>query len=73
MRESQFGKWHVSVLGEMSYDNGRYFIDSNRLKNDDWIIHLQSKGWIDWNEFIPAYLQALQNAKIQIIKIKTFY
>jgi len=67
-----FGKWTVAKSGYMVYDNW-YDIDEKRLSEDDWIYHLFSKGWIDWNEFMPAYFQALSNAKIQFVNIRIFY
>lgn len=72
-QEANFGKWHVSIIGDMTYDNGRYFIDKDRLIEDDWVAHLFEKAWIDWNEFIPAYFQALKNANIQFVNVKVFY
>lgn len=69
----QIGKWDVSLNGDLEYDNGRYFIESERLTNDDWIAHLFEKGWIDFNEFLPAYFQALKNIGSQYVKIKVFY
>jgi len=69
-----FGKWHVSNNGDMEYDNGRYFIEGTRLTETDWIYHLlTSKSWIDWNEFIPAYFQALKNINKEFVKIRIFY
>jgi hypothetical protein len=71
---TDFGKWHVSKNGDMEYDNGRYFIEASRISEDNWILHmLDSKGWIDYNEFIPAYFQALKNINKQFIKIKICY
>ena len=29
-------------------------IGANRLRNDDWILHLLEKSWVDMNDFIPA-------------------
>lgn len=67
------GKWKVSKKGDMTYDNGRYYIERDKLKEDDWIIHLMQKGWIDYNEFIPAYFQALKNIGEQFINVKIHY
>lgn len=72
-QESTFGKWHVSMSGEMTYNNGKYFIESSRLDKENWIAHLFEKGGIDWNEFIPAYFQALKNAGIQRKNMLIFY
>lgn len=68
-----FGKWKVSITGDMIYDDGKYAINDNQLRSDDWILHLFEKKWIDWNEFIPAYFQALRNAGIQKTEIRIFY
>lgn len=67
------GKWIVTFQGDMEYKNGAYFISADRLKEPDWIPHLAGKNWIDWNEFIPAYLQACENAGIQFVGIRTFW
>jgi len=69
----QFGKWSVSLEGDLSFDNGRYEIYSNQLKEKFWIAHLFSKNFIDWNEFIPAYFQGLKNAGIQNIEMLVYY
>jgi hypothetical protein len=72
-QESKFGRWHVYEHGEMSFDNGRYGISEDRLHEDDWIAHLFEKGWIDWNEFLPAYFQALKNVGMKHQRIRIFY
>lgn len=65
------GFWTVDLDGSLTYDD-YYHIDVSQLKDEDWILHLASKGWIDWNEFIPAYFQALYNADIDTIKLRVF-
>jgi hypothetical protein len=69
--EKKFGNWVVLKTGDMTYDNNRYDISSDQLNEEDWILHLLKKEWIDWNEFIPAYFYALSKAgiKSQIITI----
>ena len=67
-----FGKWVVSKNGDMCHDN-KYDIISSRLTEENWIIHLSEKVWINWNEFIPAYLQALRNANIKKVTILSDY
>jgi hypothetical protein len=69
-QHKQFGKWTVYRDGTMDYDNGRYDIAADRLTEEDWIYHLHSKGWIDWNEFIPAYFQALAIQGVRELKIR---
>ena len=65
-----FGKWVVSSNGDLDYDN-RYFIDHTRL-DEDWIQHLMEKGWINFNDFIPAYIEALYRANKTEITIKLY-
>lgn len=70
--ESQFGEWYVSKAGDMTY-KGHYHIMAYRLTEEDWIAHLSEKNWINWNDFIPAYMQALKNAGIQFVNIRVHY
>jgi hypothetical protein len=72
-RDLQIGKWDVKKNGDMEYDGGRYHIDAERLTEDNWILHLSEKGWIDFNEFIPAYFQALKNIGKEFVNVRVFY
>ena len=67
-----FGDWKVYNNGDMVYRDGQYEIAGARLK-EQWITHLISKRWIDYNEFIPAYLQACYNAEINKVDILIDY
>lgn len=69
----EFGEWKVDQEGNMSFRNGRYDIDRGSLKDDDWFCHLFEKGWINWNEFVPAYFTACKINKIENVKIRIFY
>ena len=75
IREAKtFGKWDVSLEGDLIYDNGRYPIYSDQVASENnWIAHLFEKGWIDWNDFIPAYFQALKNLGIQKKEMLIYY
>jgi len=66
-----FGKWIVDDKG-LEYDN-RYFIEKEVIGDKDWMLHLSEKGWINWNDFIPAFLFACKLYGKQKIQIKTFY
>jgi hypothetical protein len=48
------------------------YIEKSRLKEEDWIIHELTKDWFSYDTFIPAYLQALKNAKVRL-QIKVSY
>ena len=66
------GKWSVDIKGNICFDN-YYEIDCGRLTEDNWIIHLMMKDWFDFNQFMPIYFQALYNAGIKNVSIKTAY
>lgn len=54
------------------FDNGAtYELESDSIKDNDWIAHLQSKGWCDFNDFIPIYFQWLRMNGIKSIEILT--
>ena len=57
----------------MDFNNGEYVIEHDRVSEEDWIAHLFTKQWNNWNDFIPAYFQALKNKGVQNISIITFY
>lgn len=67
-----FGDWVVDKEGNLDCPKASYFIDSNRLKEKDWISHIMSKGWVDLNTFIPAYWTALMHKKIEKITIEIY-
>jgi hypothetical protein len=68
-----FGKWKVYQNGDIDFDNGYYFIDGSRLQDEDWIYHLLEKNWVNMNDFLPAYFQALKNIDIELIQVRSFY
>jgi hypothetical protein len=68
----EFGRWKVDKNGNMEF-NCRYYIGNDRLKEDDWVSHLFEKGWIDWNEFIPAFFTACKINKIEHVTLRVFY
>ena len=71
-RVETFGDWKVYENGDMVYRDGQYEIAGARLR-EQWITHLLSKVWIDYNDFIPAYLQACYNAEINKVEILINY
>jgi len=70
--EGVFGKWTVSEKGEMSFDNW-YDISAEDLADPDWILHLSAKSWVNFNDFIPAYLQALSNKGTLYLVVQVRY
>ena len=65
--------WQLSERGDMCFHNSRYYIDADRLKESDWIIHLMGKVWFDANTFLPAYFEACRRAGIKKVTITTIY
>ena len=71
--KNDFGGWHVYPDGSLEYTERGYLIEADRLREDDWILHLLTKRWVDMNDFIPAYFQAMRNAGIQHANIRFYY
>lgn len=64
--------WKIAEDGTLLDQDGHdYDIEGERLTEDDWILHLSGKGWIDLNTFIPAYFEALAKRGIKELTIKT--
>jgi hypothetical protein len=72
-QRSVFGDWKVSKSGDMSYKKGIYNIYDYQLTQNDWIVHMLEKEWVNWNDFMPAYFQACKNAGIQNKTELVFY
>lgn len=73
MEERTYKDWTVSPAGDLTYEPRAYTITADRLDEDDWFLHMMEKGWCDMNEFVPAYFQAMRNAGINSVEIKTQY
>lgn len=53
--------WEVERNGTMvSKVRPYYIISSDMLTEQDWIVHMLAKEWVDMNTFIPAYFYALK-------------
>ena len=64
-------KWQIENGGDLV--NNDYVIERERLDEDDWILHMLSKGWCDMNDFIPRYFEALESKGIKGLKIRIVY
>ena len=64
--------WCFVEGGSIYYPPSDYLIPVIDL-DEDWILHLCSKGWFDLNDFIPIYFEALKRAGHKTIQIKTQY
>ena len=64
--------WAVNADGDL-IGWGYYFIDCNRLAEEDWFIHMMSKVQFDASTFMPAYIEACKRANIQKVTMKMFY
>ena len=73
--QRKFGSWTIEENGDLIHTNG-YYILKNNLADSNWISHMSKKTmywrWIDLNEFIPAYIQALKFLEIEKIEIDIF-
>lgn len=64
--------WFVSVRGGMLHMSG-YYIEPERLDEEDWVLHLQEKCWFDANTFLPAYFFANTLQGRRVVSVQTTY
>ena len=72
-RAATFGTWHADLNGDLSCQSRDYVISSNELTGTNWTQHLLGKKWINFNDFIPAYYQALVNANVKKITLDIYH
>ncbi len=65
--------WIITPEGDLLHPSNDYIIEADRLEEDDWVLHLMTKGWMDFNTFLPVYFKALKNRGIKKLLIKTTY
>lgn len=70
---AEFGRWEVSTNGNLKHSDPDYLIESARIKEKDWLLHMMEKSWIDLNTFVPAFLQASKNIGLNYISQKIHY
>lgn len=71
--QKTFGKWLVYEHGDMMYDDALFIPAEKILKEDTWLIHMMIYEWIDFNDFIPAYLQACKNTGKKRVLVRTYF
>ena len=70
--EKRFGKWIAYSSGSL-YHEHNMFIPEDKILDDTWLIHMMTFEWIDFNTFIPAYLQACKNAGRKRVTVRTYF
>lgn len=65
--------WYLSPQGDMCNKFSDYFIEADRLDEDDWFLHCMHKRWFDGNTFLPAYYEACKRAGIQEVTMRMYY
>ena len=53
-------------------DGWEVLINRERLAEDDWISHLNTKGYLDFGEFVVAYLKACERANIKMLEVRLY-
>lgn len=72
MKERKF-EWKVCPNGGLECNEAGYDISPRQLVKDDWLImHMMEKTWVDMNEFLPAYFQAMGILGLQERTIRFF-
>lgn len=64
--------WFLSPEGDM-LNASEYYIPSDRLGEDDWILHCMGRNWFDANTYLPAFFEACRRAKIKVVKMRIDY
>lgn len=65
------GSWKIEKDGTMVHQDTNYYIEGDRLSEDNWIQHMAEKKWVDLRQFVRAYLLACQVRGIKSVKIST--
>ena len=65
--------WIITPEGDLLRPSNDYLIEADRLEEDDWMLHLMTKDWMDFNTFLPVYFKALNNKGAKKIQIKITY
>lgn len=66
--------WTVEEDGTLINKRMGYEIGPDQLRDqNDWILHLMEKPWVNLNSFIPAYFLALRRLGIKDAIVRTSY
>lgn len=66
--------WTIEEDGALVNKRMGYEISPDQLRDqDDWILHLMEKPWVNLNSFIPAYFLALRRLGIKDAVVLTSY
>lgn len=61
--------WAVSKDGDIKHKETGYYIAAFRLGRENWLGHMANKRWVDFNTFIPAYIEACHRAGVTTVAI----
>lgn len=73
----ELNHFRVSKRGDLLIQRGRtklndgweILIPRNRLTESDWISHMRQKAYMNFGEFVCAYLKALEMAGVKTLNI----
>lgn len=65
--------WFLTPDGDMFNAWSDYEIESDRLDEDDWILHCIGKRWFDANTFLPAYFEACRRKGLKVVQMRISY
>ena len=60
----QQGDWRITPYGDVEHTTKGYLIEQDRLGDEDWILHMSRKKWVNLNEFFPVFSLACKEARI---------
>lgn len=65
-----FGDWKVMKCGDVKNTKRGYTITKQRILEKSWLNHVRTKPWCNANDFIDAYMCALNRLGIKELTIE---
>lgn len=66
----RIGSWSIEKDGTMVHRETNYYIEGNRLNNENWLIHMAAKRWVDMREFTQAYFAACRTRGLTNVNVR---
>lgn len=69
----KIGSWSIEQDGTMVHERTNYYIEGARLDNENWLVHMAAKRWVDMREFTQAYFTACRVRGIKNLTVRADY
>lgn len=64
------GPWAIGTDGTMVHESPYYYIEGSRLNNENWILHMADKRWVDVRIFVRAFFTACRIRGLDKVTIR---